>query len=57
LPAARAAWRSTRLQDELRWTNFLLAYQGEDDRALQVRYGELRRSHAAAGRSTIDRAG
>ena len=27
--------------DELRWTNFLLAYQGEDDRALQMKYGAL----------------
>jgi CRISPR-associated protein Csy1 len=27
--------------DELRWTNFLLAYQGEDDLALQSSYGDL----------------
>jgi len=32
---------SDRLVDELRWTNFLLAYQGADDRALQARYGGL----------------
>ena len=29
--------------DEARWTNFYLAYQGKDDRALQSRYGELHR--------------
>lgn len=28
---------------EARWVNFYLAYQGRDDRALQVRYGELLR--------------
>jgi protein O-GlcNAc transferase len=27
--------------DDLRWTNFLLAYQGEDDRELQARYAEI----------------
>jgi len=27
--------------DDLRWTNFLLAYQGEDDRELQSRYAAL----------------
>ena len=30
-----------RAVDELRWSNFLLAYQGEDDRGLQMRYGAL----------------
>jgi CRISPR-associated protein Csy1 len=29
--------------DAARWTNFYLAYQGRDDRALQARYGELQR--------------
>jgi CRISPR-associated protein Csy1 len=29
--------------DEARWTNFYLAYQGKNDRALQSRYGELHR--------------
>jgi protein O-GlcNAc transferase len=29
--------------DALRWTNFYLAYQGREDRALQQRYGELHR--------------
>lgn len=28
---------------EMRWTNFYLAYQGGEDRALQRRYGELHR--------------
>lgn len=28
---------------DARWTNFYLAYQGRDDRALQSRYGELQR--------------
>ncbi len=27
--------------DDLRWTNFLLAYQGEDDRELQARYAAM----------------
>ena len=27
--------------DDLRWTNFLLAYQGEDDRELQTRYAAM----------------
>ena len=27
--------------DDLRWTNFLLAYQGEDDRALQARFAAI----------------
>jgi predicted O-linked N-acetylglucosamine transferase (SPINDLY family) len=27
--------------DEARWTNFYLAYQGRNDRALQARYGEF----------------
>lgn len=27
--------------DALRWSNFLLAYQGEDDRELQSKYGDL----------------
>lgn len=27
--------------DDLRWTNFLLAYQGEDDRELQIRFAAI----------------
>ena len=41
LPARASGMSFAALQDELRWTNFLLAYQGEDDRALQARYGRL----------------
>jgi CRISPR-associated protein Csy1 len=41
LPAHAAKLGEARVLDELRWTNFLLAYQGEDDRALQARYGDL----------------
>ena len=32
--------------DDLRWTNFLLAYQGEDDRALQERYARSWRARS-----------
>ena len=38
---ARRARPATALLDELRWTNFLLAYQGEDDRALQARFASM----------------
>jgi CRISPR-associated protein Csy1 len=41
LPAHAASLDEGRVLDELRWTNFLLAYQGEDDRALQAHYGDL----------------
>ena len=34
---------------EARWTNFYLAYQGRNDRALQRRYGELQRRMLEAG--------
>ena len=40
-PRRIAGATADRVVDELRWSNFLLAYQGEDDRALQMRYGEL----------------
>ena len=49
LPSRAAALAPERLLDELRWSNFLLAYQGEDDRALQVRYGALAAGILAAG--------
>ena len=40
--AARVRGRSaTEVIDDLRWTNFLLAYQGEDDRELQQRFAAL----------------
>jgi len=49
-PARAATLTSDRLLDELRWTNFLLAYQGGDDRALQMRFAEMvaRLLHARA---------
>jgi CRISPR-associated protein Csy1 len=41
--------------DDLRWTNFLLAYQGEDDRRLQERFaGVLHRAIAAVGPEWIE---
>ena len=47
LPQRAAALSAERVVDELRWTNFLLAYQGDDDRALQSRYGDLASGVAA----------
>lgn len=45
VPARAAALNAATVVDELRWTNFLLAYQGGDDRALQTRFaGTLARS-------------
>lgn len=45
VPARAAALDAATVVDELRWTNFLLAYQGEDDRPLQARFaGTLARS-------------
>ncbi len=41
LPGRAAPLSPDRLLDELRWSNFLLAYQGEDDSSLQARYGAL----------------
>ena len=38
LPARAAGLDAATVVDELRWTNFLLAYQGADDRALQARF-------------------
>jgi predicted O-linked N-acetylglucosamine transferase (SPINDLY family) len=49
LPSRAAALAPDRLLDELRWSNFLLAYQGEDDRALQLRYGTLAERLLTAG--------
>ena len=50
LPRRAATLEPGRVLDELRWTNFLLAYQGEDDRALQSAYGDLAAATLAAGR-------
>ncbi|HVO89446.1 MAG TPA: tetratricopeptide repeat protein [Casimicrobiaceae bacterium] len=41
LPQRYASLDASRLLDELRWSNFLLAYQGRDDRELQARYAGL----------------
>ncbi|MFI4904850.1 MAG: tetratricopeptide repeat protein, partial [Burkholderiales bacterium] len=41
LPAAAAALDAPDRLDALRWSNFLLAYQGENDRPLQERYARL----------------
>jgi predicted O-linked N-acetylglucosamine transferase (SPINDLY family) len=41
LPERAESMSAARRHDEVRWTNFLLAYQGEDDLALQSRYGDL----------------
>ncbi len=41
LPAVASALAPERLLDELRHTNFLLAYHGEDDTNLQRRFGDL----------------
>lgn len=41
LPARAAALAPAQALDELRWSNFLLAYHGEDDRALQQRYAAI----------------
>ena len=41
LPAAVAGLPEARVLDGLRWSNFFLAYQGEDDRPLQSAYAAL----------------
>ncbi|HEX4885502.1 MAG TPA: tetratricopeptide repeat protein [Casimicrobiaceae bacterium] len=41
LPARAAALPAAHVVDELRWTNFLLAYHGEDDRPLQQAYANV----------------
>ena len=41
LPAAAAGLAPEKLLDGFRWTNFFLAYQGQDDRALQEAYASL----------------
>lgn len=38
-PLRAASLSADRLLDELRWSNFLLAYQGGDDKSLQARFG------------------
>ncbi len=41
LPAALKGLPEARVLDGLRWSNFFLAYQGQDDRALQAAYAAL----------------
>ena len=41
LPQRAAGLSAERAIDELRWSNFLLAYHGEDDRPLQRRYADV----------------
>jgi CRISPR-associated protein Csy1 len=41
LPQRAASLSADRAVDALRWSNFLLAYHGEDDTELQRRYGRL----------------
>jgi CRISPR-associated protein Csy1 len=41
LPSALHGLSEAQALDGLRWTNFFLAYQGEDDRALQAAYATL----------------
>jgi CRISPR-associated protein Csy1 len=41
LPVALHGLSEAQALDGLRWSNFFLAYQGDDDRALQARYGAL----------------
>src|SRR5438045_2363179 len=48
LPRRAAKLSAERAVDELRWTNFLLAYQGENDRALQSDYGRIAHAVVAA---------
>ena len=49
LPVALRGLSEARALDGLRWTNFFLAYQGEEDRALQVRYATLAASIVETG--------
>src|SRR5438552_167878 len=51
LPAAAAALSEEKLLDGFRWTNFFLAYQGQDDRALQAAYASLVAQAIDAGAS------
>jgi len=41
LGGALAGLSETQVLDGLRWTNFFMAYQGRDDRALQIEYAAL----------------
>jgi len=49
LPEVSAGISHERRIDNLRWSNFLLAYQGRDDRVLQERYARLLADALAPG--------
>ena len=51
LPGRAARMNADRVLDEMRWTNFLLAYHGENDRDLQVAYGDLVAATIGAAKS------
>lgn len=51
LPATATTMSRAQVLSELRWTNFLLAYHGEDDRALQSAYGDMAKATLDAARS------
>jgi protein O-GlcNAc transferase len=49
LPAAVWGLQEARVLDGLRWSNFFLAYQGQDDRPLQAAYAALAAGAVDAG--------
>jgi CRISPR-associated protein Csy1 len=49
LPAALDGLSEARVLDGLRWSNFFLAYQGQDDRPLQMGYAALAKRAIDAG--------
>ena len=53
LPEVAADMRFEARLDSLRWSNFLLAYQGRDDRALQQRYGRMLAGILAPGSPVV----
>jgi CRISPR-associated protein Csy1 len=48
-PRAASGLSAERLLDELRWSNFLLAYQGGDDKPLQEHYARIVRNLLQGG--------
>jgi CRISPR-associated protein Csy1 len=56
LPAASRSLTEARILDGLRWSNFFLAYQGQDDRALQATYATLAASCIDSSAPTWHRA-
>ena len=51
VPALVAGRAADEVMSDLRWTNFLLPYQGEDDRPLQERFGAIMASAVDAAGS------